>query len=216
MPIKKQVSLALCKLATSDGLQSLTELYGVSKSTASKFVWKFVHNFVQKARRQLQWPQGLMLTEWSIYLNSIEGCQIVVGALDCIHVYFELTTWEINMDWLDQNGRHNMTSVTVYVNVIHDFWKPKELPKVTFTWHCVSFSSHFIMFILNMLISNVICIYCFPIKHSITLSSKASNTSFEYPQYYLNKKEKTCTLSTRNITSTRKEKLAKQGWWMDN
>jgi hypothetical protein len=113
LEVTRQVAIALRRLATGDDMTTIGELFGVSNSTVSRVMRRFIKSLLSRGRHHLQWPDADQLAIIKAGFESKWGIPQICGAIDCTHIEVELPGNERSTDFFDKDKNYSFTMQAV-------------------------------------------------------------------------------------------------------
>jgi hypothetical protein len=103
LDVAKQVGISLRRLATSDTILTIGELFGVSITTVSRTIRRFINAMMLRASYFIKWPNGEDLNLVKMKFERLRGIPQVCGVIDCTHVEVELPGRSRATDYFDKD-----------------------------------------------------------------------------------------------------------------
>ena len=103
MEVDKQIAMSLRRLATRDSLLTISELFGVSPTTVSRSVKRFIAAMLKQGKHHLQWPSNEGLEIVKRKFEHVWEIPQACGAIDCSHVEVEFPNSARSTDFFDKD-----------------------------------------------------------------------------------------------------------------
>ena len=103
LEVNKQIVISLHRLATSDTILSISELFGVSPTTVLRIVKRFIMTMLLREKHHLQWPSSDDLQMVKKKFENLWSIPQVCGAIDCTHVEVNLPSNARSTDFYDKD-----------------------------------------------------------------------------------------------------------------
>ena len=106
--VRKQVALALRRLATGDGMLVVGEMFGVSETTGQRVCRRFTKAIVCRGHHHLKWPEPEEVEAVKAGFAQSHSIPQCVGAIDCTHIPLDLPAHASATDWYDRDHNYSM------------------------------------------------------------------------------------------------------------
>ena len=107
LEVNKQIVICLRRLATGNTILSLSKLFGMSSTTVSRTVKRFIMAMLLKGKHHLEWPSSDDLQMVERKFEHLWGIPQVRAAIDCTHIEVDLPNNARSTDFYNKDHNYS-------------------------------------------------------------------------------------------------------------